>query len=82
MRRVCQHFERLDGIRFQRAMENEESRECKVTFDFLPVKLVNLRKVFRPRKNVCRSELPCQWTSNPTPLYREQARDFPVLYTI
>lgn len=43
MRRVGQHFEGLNSIRFQRAMENEESGKCEVTFDFLSVELVDLQ---------------------------------------
>ena len=55
MRRVGQHFEGLDGIRFQWAMENEESGKSEVTLDFLTVKLVNLQNVFRSR-NQARQE--------------------------
>lgn len=56
MRRVGQHFEGFNGIRFQRAMENKKSGKCEVTLDFLTVELVNLQNMLRSRKQAGRDE--------------------------
>jgi hypothetical protein len=50
MRRVGQHLEGLNGIRFQRAMKNEESGKYEVTLDVFSVEPVNLQNVLRSRK--------------------------------
>lgn len=42
MRRVSQHFECLDRILFQRAVENQKPGKVQVTFDLVPLEVVNL----------------------------------------
>jgi hypothetical protein len=42
MGRIGQHLERLDGIRLQRAVEDQEPCELKITFDLISRSVVNL----------------------------------------
>jgi len=43
VRRIGQHFERLDRVLFQRAMENQKPGEVQVALNLVPLEIVDLR---------------------------------------
>ena len=42
MRRVGQHFETLDGVRFERTVEHQEAIECQSALDVVTVQILDL----------------------------------------
>lgn len=44
MRRVVEHLENFDSIRFERTVEDEETSKIELALHIISVNLVNLRK--------------------------------------
>lgn len=42
MRRIGKHLEHINGIRFERAVEDEETSKLELALDFVSVDVVNL----------------------------------------